>query len=261
MVFDVTFLGVRGSTPCAGPLYEKYGGHTSCVLVRVRGELLIFDAGSGIVDVKIGDAQKAHLFFSHLHLDHVMGLPFFKPVWNKDFFLNFYSRGLGLEAYLENMFSPPLFPVPFKDFPVQKKFIDIDHKHSLSKDITIETSALNHPNGATGYKILCEGKSICYITDTEHTEHGLDENILDLIQGTDLFIYDASYTDETYPAYKGWGHSTWQEAHRLAQKANVKKTVLFHHDPNHTDDKMDEIKRLVDPLGMIVSRQGMKISV
>jgi phosphoribosyl 1,2-cyclic phosphodiesterase len=105
----------------------------------------------------------------------------------------------------------------------------------------IRTAPLNHPNGATGYRIEYGGRSVCYVTDTEHIEGELDKNILGLIDGTDVFIYDSTYTDDEYPRYRGWGHSTWQQGARLAEAGKAKLFVVFHHAPEHDDDTMDEI--------------------
>ena len=105
----------------------------------------------------------------------------------------------------------------------------------------MRTAPLNHPNGATGYRLEFAGHSVCYITDTEHVSEQLDPNIVELIEGTDIFIYDSTYTDAEYPRYRGWGHSTWQEGVRLADAANVKLFVAFHHAPEHADETMDEI--------------------
>jgi phosphoribosyl 1,2-cyclic phosphodiesterase len=128
--------------------------------------------------------------------------------------------------------------------------------------VELKTTHLNHPNGATGYRIEFDGKSICYVTDTEHDGKTLDPNILALVAGTDIFIYDSSYTEEEYPRYAGWGHSTWVEGVKLANAAGVKTFVAFHHDPSHKDAFMD---RLAEALvaarpGSLVAREGMTLS-
>ena len=125
--------------------------------------------------------------------------------------------------------------------------------------ITLRTTALNHPNGATGYRIEYQGKSICYVTDCEHRPDAPDRGIIDLIRDADIFVYDSTYTEEEYPQHKGWGHSTWQEGAKLAELAGVKTFVLFHHDPSHSDSKMDEIARAAEAHrpGTLVAREGM----
>lgn len=267
MTFKVSFLGVRGSTPCAGPEFVKYGGHTSCVMVEIEDQVFFLDAGSGIITgnsvaLKL---QETHLLFSHVHLDHVMGFPFFMPIWRKDIITNVYAGNLtfygGILKFLENFFREPLFPLEFKNFPGDIRCHDFEPGCELSFNhgIKIDTTSLNHPNGAVGYRINYQGKSLCYVTDTEHLEDSSNQNILDLIHGTDLFIYDSTYSDTNYPNYKGWGHSTWQEALRLGVQANVGKTVIFHHDPYNNDDRMAqiEIEVLERNPKAIVAKQGM----
>ena len=142
------------------------------------------------------------------------------------------------------------FPVPssliekactFNDYDVGKVF-------ELGENFVVRTGKLNHPNGACGYRLECGGKVIAICTDTEHFEDRLDENVLELAKDADIMVYDAAYTDEEYPNFKGWGHSTWQEAVKIAKAANVKQTFLFHHDPSHNDKKMDEIASAVSSI-------------
>jgi phosphoribosyl 1,2-cyclic phosphodiesterase len=138
----------------------------------------------------------------------------------------------------------PLYPVSLDAFRASVKFMKFDIGAPLTcGDVTMRTAPLNHPNGATGYRIEHGGKSICYITDTEHRVDRRDANIIELCRGADIMIYDSSYTDEEYPRYRGWGHSTWQEGVRLADAAEVGTLVIFHHDPSHDDNFMDDVAR------------------
>jgi len=141
------------------------------------------------------------------------------------------------------------------------EFRDFEYGDALAprKGITIRTAQLNHPNGATGYRVEHGGKSICYVTDTEHRPGELDREILRLIEGADIFIYDATYSDDEYPNYAGWGHSTWQEGVRLADEAGVGTYVVFHHDPSHDDTFMDEVAKAAKAArpGTVVAREGM----
>jgi phosphoribosyl 1,2-cyclic phosphodiesterase len=125
--------------------------------------------------------------------------------------------------------------------------------------VTVKTAPLNHPNNATGYRIEAGGKAICYVTDTEHVIGQPDRAVLGLVAGADIMIYDATYTDEEYPNFVGWGHSTWQEGVRLADAAGVKLFVAFHHDPNHGDAVMDRIAADLEKArpGSVVAREGM----
>jgi phosphoribosyl 1,2-cyclic phosphodiesterase len=128
--------------------------------------------------------------------------------------------------------------------------------------VSLRTAPLNHPNNATGYRIDFDGRSVCYITDTEHVVDRPDQNILDLVDGADIMIYDSSFTDEEFPDYLSWGHSTWQEGVRLAERAGVKRLVIFHHDPSHDDAFMDQVARDTEELrpGTLVAREGMVLS-
>jgi len=128
--------------------------------------------------------------------------------------------------------------------------------------IKVRTAPLNHPNGASGYRIEFAGKTICYVTDHEHTEGGPTDSLLELVDGADILVYDATYTDEEYPDHVNWGHSTWQEGVRLSDKANVGQYVVFHHDPGHDDTFMDQVARDVERMrpGSIVAREGLTLS-
>ncbi|MCS6799554.1 MAG: MBL fold metallo-hydrolase, partial [Myxococcota bacterium] len=129
--------------------------------------------------------------------------------------------------------------------------------------LRVRTAPLNHPNGATGYRLELDGKSLCYVTDTEHVPGRPDERILDLIQGADLVVYDATYTDEEFPSKVGWGHSTWQEGVRLCRRAGARRLAIFHHDPDKEDPQMDRVAREAADSwdGAFVAREGMRIVI
>jgi phosphoribosyl 1,2-cyclic phosphodiesterase len=145
------------------------------------------------------------------------------------------------------------------------EFVDFSPNDTLDlgDGITVVTAPLNHPNGACGYRVEYKGHAIAIVTDTEHYEGKVDENVLKLAKDADIMVYDSAYTDEEYPKFKGWGHSTWQEALKVAEAANVTKTVLFHHDPSHDDNYMDEIAEISGAarFGTEPAREGMVIKV
>ena len=151
--------------------------------------------------------------------------------------------------------------MPVEVFSAQTSYHDFRAGETLHPraGVDLRTARLNHPNGATGYRIEFEGKSICFVTDTEHVQGRPDDNILALIHGTDVFIYDTTYTDDEYPRYAGWGHSTWQEGVRLAEAAEAETLVLFHHDPSHDDESMDRIAAAAAEArpGTVVAREGL----
>jgi phosphoribosyl 1,2-cyclic phosphodiesterase len=266
----VRFWGVRGSIPCPGPATVRYGGNTSCVEMRCGERLLVFDGGSGLRPlgnelVRDGTRLDFDLFYSHTHLDHIVGVPFFAPCYEAKSRIRFWAGHLeashGIATVLSKMMSAPLFPVPMDIFAAKLKFRDFSAGETLTPQpgITIRTGRLNHPGGATGYRVEYEGKAVAYITDTEHRPGQLDPNILQLVDHADVMIYDSTYTDEEYPSHRGWGHSTWQEAVRLADAAQAKTLVIFHHDPDHDDAFMDRIAAdaLAARAGTIVAREGL----
>ena len=232
--FRLKFWGTRGSIPCPGPETVKYGGNTTCFEIHCGDRRIIIDAGTGIrllgkqIMLEEQNYLNADLFFTHTHMDHIQGLPFFAPLYNPESDVRLHAGHLGGQKYdllgiIGTMFmKDPVFPVPsaliekacsFNDYPCGKVF-------DLGDGIIIKTGKLNHPNGACGYRVEYDGKSLAICTDTEHYEGKLDEED---------------------PKFKGWGHSTWQEALKIAEKANVKNTFLFHHDPSHNDERMDQI--------------------
>jgi phosphoribosyl 1,2-cyclic phosphodiesterase len=166
-----------------------------------------------------------------------------------------------IEAVLNKMMIAPLFPIPMGIFTAKMKFMDFAAGDVLTPHpgILLRTGPLNHPNGATGYRIEYAGKVVAYITDTEHRLGGLDPNVLALIEGAEVMIYDASYTDAEFPTHKDWGHSTWEEGVRLADAAHVKTLVIFHHDPGHDDDFMDQVaaEAAAARPGTVVAQEGL----
>ncbi|MBP5858137.1 MBL fold metallo-hydrolase [Marivibrio halodurans] len=272
--FTVKFWGTRGSIACAGPETLRYGGNTSCIEVTCGERRLIFDAGTGLR--KLGKAIAAEgpgaegrgaidLYLTHTHLDHIIGLPFFAPFHIEGFSPRLWAGHLlpdrTLHGTLKDMMQAPLFPVPPETFRADVSFNDFRAGETLipGPGITLRTAPLNHPNGAVGYRVEFDGRAICYITDTEHFATGRDQTVVDLVRGADIMIYDATYTEAEYPRFVGFGHSTWQEGCRVADAADVDRLVLFHHDPSHDDETMDEIAEAAANVrpGTITAREGM----
>lgn len=250
--FHIRFRGVRGTIPCPGGEYARYGGNTSCIEVRCGGRLLILDAGTGLrplgVELDAAGPSNTDILLTHTHIDHIAGMPFFIPMFKAGNKLRIHAGHLWdseerLREVFVRLIDAPIFPVPLEALAAEISFEEFRAGDDLKlhEDIRIRTAALNHPNGATGYRIEFGGRSVCYITDTEHVEGEVDANILALIKDTDIFIYDATYTEEEYPQFRGWGHSTWQAGAVLAGLGQVGQYVVFHHAPEHTDNHMDII--------------------
>ncbi|MCH7929176.1 MAG: MBL fold metallo-hydrolase [Proteobacteria bacterium] len=269
--FSVRFWGVRGSIPCPGAESVKYGGNTSCLEIRCGPHVLIFDGGTGLrlFDKSWADAAAldADLFFTHTHLDHICGWPYFTRLSRPETALTVWCGNLlpdhGIEGVLGDLLREPFVPVRLDRLHARITYNDFHAGETVEPraDVRIRTAPLNHPQGATGYRVEYGGRSICYVTDTEHAPGEPDQNILGLIEGADLFIYDCTYTDDEFPAHVNWGHSTWQEGARLADAARVKTFVVFHHDPDHNDAFMDAVARDVEAArrGSVVACEGMTL--
>lgn len=268
MPFGLRFWGVRGSIACPSPHHVRYGGNTSCVEVFAGDERLVLDAGTGIRNLghsflKSGQ-RKARILMTHSHWDHINGFPFFGPGFNKQFSATIMAGHLSegsIKEVLAGQMMQPTFPVPLEAMQADLSFEDFRAGDDfwLPGGIHVRTAPLNHPNNATAYRIEHGGRALCYVTDTEHVPGKPDQNVLGLIEGADIVIYDSTYTDDEFPAKVGWGHSTWQEAVRLCRAANVKQLAIFHHDPDHEDDFMDEVAKKARETwsGAIVAKEGM----
>ena len=251
---SVKFWGTRGSIPVSGPEFSRYGGNTISIEIRCGDEVLFFDAGSGIppagMALKAEGVRRVDLFFSHCHYDHIIGVPYFKPLYDHDCAIKIWSGHLAGKMTTGEMLCefmrPPWFPVDPRICRAHLGYGDFRAGDVLEprRGITVRTGNLNHPGGAIGYRVEWRGRSVAFITDTEHVPGTLDPEVMRLIENVDLFIYDCCYTDEEMELFRGFGHSTWQQAIRLARAANAKDIAFIHHAPWRTDAELETIDRL-----------------
>jgi len=282
----IEFWGVRGSIPAPGPNTVRYGGNTSCVAVNLGGHWVVFDAGTGIraLGSRIvrdpGDLDIA-LFLSHVHWDHIQGFPFFAPAMQKRSRIAIHgadSHDRTLASIVHGQMEGPNFPVGLEQMgasvrfqPLREGAIAPLHGADGKPIASVANARLNHPNGVLGYRLVDEGGrgSMVYATDTEHSPGRLDEALVELARDADVLIYDGMYTPDEYPSRQGWGHSTWLEGVRVAHAAGAKHLVVFHHDPDRTDDQLDALEALarahareVDPaLRLSFAREGAVLEV
>jgi ribonuclease BN (tRNA processing enzyme) len=249
---ELTFWGVRGTFPVSGRSVNKYGGHTSCAsVVSSKGEIIVVDAGTGIKilgEKLMGEGKdeplNIHLLFTHFHLDHVMGLPYFAPLYFSQSCLTVYApiSSKETEKYLSGLMAERYFPFEFDETSSEKIFKEVPATDFSIGEIRISHIPLNHPQGAVAYCFREGDKSIIFATDTEHPDKGIDEELVSLVEGADFFIYDATFTPEEYESGKrGWGHSTWLEGTKIAREAQVKVLCLSHFNPDHSDTQVDSI--------------------
>jgi phosphoribosyl 1,2-cyclic phosphodiesterase len=270
----VRFWGVRGSTPTPQIENMGYGGNTSCIEVRTDdNEILIFDGGTGIrllgkeLETEFGSRPiRAHIFFSHFHLDHIQGVPFFRPLYNARNHFTFYfgrrDSNMVMDA-LAGMMANPYFPVDMSKLPCAREYVDLVEGTFSIADVTILVLPLNHPQGCVGYRITQHGKVISYCTDVERGVDWSDRNFAILAKGADLLIADSQYTPEELSDHAGWGHSSWKGAIESGVGAGAKKIALYHHDPYHEDSMVEQIlinARKLFP-NVIAAREGMEVTV
>ena len=250
---DITCWGARGSIPVSGKEYVRYGGDTPCIEVRAAsGEIIIIDAGSGIRKAGnrlMSEGKKQFIMlFTHVHWDHLLGFPFFRPIYYKDTHIDVYgcpfTKGSMKESISQSM-AAPYFPVEFDSLPSDIVFHGACDGNKSFGSIDIDVIRLSHPNHGIGFKFTENGKSFVYLTDNELTfKHpgGLDfEDYRKFSEGADILIHDAEFKLSEYANTKTWGHTVYTDALDLALKAGVKRFGLFHHNQERSDDAIDEM--------------------
>jgi phosphoribosyl 1,2-cyclic phosphodiesterase len=270
----VRFWGVRGSIACPGAETIRYGGNTPCIEVRCGEHVLIFDAGTGlralgnalIKDTKI---REVDIFLTHCQLDHVTGLPFFAPFFIEGYRVRIWAGNLlpadSIELVMRKLMSSPLFPVEVEIFKATIEFHDFGAGDILRPydNVTVQTAPLDHPDGASGYRLEYGKRAFALLSDTEGFPGKRDRELVSLARGADLVVYDSTFTEQEIASRLGWGHSTYTRGIRLADEAGVKQLCLFHHDPSHDDDFMDALAAEANDArpGTITAREGQIIDL
>lgn len=249
----IKFWGARGSIPVSGKQYLKYGGSTACVEVRSQNdELIIIDAGSGIRPLGKELLKKSHhafnMLFTHSHWDHVLGFPFFAPIYNKNTRIKIMGCSFSSDSVREiiaKTMQPPGFPVKFEEISARFEFDSMCSAGGEIAGMKVLPIELSHPNNGLGYKFTEAGKTFVFLTDNElgfvHPGGQTPEVYAAFSRGADLLVHDADYTPEEYPRRKTWGHSTWEQALDLALKSGVRALGLFHHNQDRADSQVDAI--------------------
>lgn len=252
MAMRVRFWGTRGSIPAPGPATRRFGGDSACVEVRVGERVIVLDAGSGIRRLAhrliATPPASIDVFLTHCHYDHIIGLPFFLPIFVRNPPVTLWSGHLHGQMTTREIVSafmrPPFFPVGPEVFDPETRYRDFAPGAALEPfaGVTIETGRLSHPGGAVGYRVEADGAALAYITDHETgPSPEADAAVARLCRDADLAIFDTTYTPGEAPGFAGWGHSDWGAAAAVARAAGVKRLALFHHRPRRDDDQLAEI--------------------
>jgi len=290
-MLSVRFWGVRGSIPTPGPGTVKYGGNTSCLEIRADERLIIIDLGSGVRplgewllanDYKKNKKIEADILLTHTHWDHIMGFPMFSLVYTPNIKLRIYGPvsmdNISLKSIVENQLSHQYWPVKASELAAKIEYFEINETTiDLGDGINVTSKFLNHPIFCLGYRVNFRGKSIATVYDHEFFSNLFqgdktaeiegeaaaaeeNEKIRQFVKGADILIHDAQFSMEGYTSHKGWGHCAFEHAVQSAADNDVKTLVLFHHEPDHTDDQLEEIeKNYADKSNprIIIAKEGL----
>jgi len=267
--------GSRGSIFAGGPERNVFGGDTTCFSIQADDRFLVIDAGSGLralghelMTCPEGPPAEIDLLLTHLHVDHICGLPFFAPLmsgktkvrlWNSVYpdpetFRGALSRGL----------APPIFPIDTTVWDtLEIRVPEAGARVSLGQDSMARAFPLNHPDGACGWSVNLKGKVVVIASDHEHGNPSIDAQVAYNARSCDLLVWDASYTEEELETRRGWGHSTWRQGLKLAEKVDVGRVLMTHHMPERTDDELLEMEREAQGISesTIFAREGLVIAL
>lgn len=241
---SVRILGTRGSIPVGGEAFQKYGGATTCMLVRLAGQIIALDAGTGLLslpDYLKKDEKQISLLLSHPHADHLLGLPLCSLMIQSDFCLDVYGAqrgGLDAEKQVQRFMSPPLWPMKLEDFPAKLTFHEMPQKMELG-DVIVETMEGVHPGGVSLFRLTGDGHRVVFATDCTLTD-GLLPKLRGFAKDCDLLLCDGQYSETEWSTRSTFGHSTWTAAARLGKDCGAKQVRIIHHDPFRTDRQLQQ---------------------
>jgi phosphoribosyl 1,2-cyclic phosphodiesterase len=266
----VTLWGTRGSVPCPGPATVRYGGNTACVEVRLAdGTELILDAGTGIRPlgrrlVADGEPHPVFVLISHAHWDHVHGFPFFRPAYRPGWRIHVAGWSHSLQA-IQDLLHVQMdgfnFPVDFGELRAEIDFMDLGDSAAQIRSAQLELGLCSHPGGCSCFRIAEDGSALVHVTDNDLSSMPAEgsasrQALLQLCRDADLLIHDGQFTPRELASHRGWGHSSYQDAMDFAAEAGVPRLLLFHHDPDHTDEQLDEIQWMAQDY---ISRHGLSL--
>ena len=266
------FLGTRGGVPVSGT-HKSYGNSTSCVGIEIDGVSYIFDAGNGILNFendhkKSVGSEEIRLFLTHYHFDHLIGFPFFQPLFMKEFdvkvYLPNFENFTGFEA-LQKLISPPLFPIDLSILGENVTFIEFEPGEEIIKEngFSIKTKLFPHPGGVCGYKLNYGAKSVVYLPDVENVGNDTIKNLVEFCGTSEILIVDATYSDQEIQTRRGWGHLCMSDLYQLAEVLQQTTIYLFHHEPNKTDScvERDSAQLRSKYNNVFIARQGDQFEI
>lgn len=263
--------GSRGTVPVCEEDYCMYGRNTSCSAIILSDTVLIFDAGTGIRTLGAEWKEKRkeyHIFISHTHIDHIQAFPLFPPLYDREAKVTVYGEkknGRGIKEQLHDYLNTALWPVGEESFSCRLSYVDVEEGKKIRLDtreeVWVEAMAVRHPGGSTAYRCWYRGGSVVYALDFEHGE-GAEDRLGSFSEGAALMVYDGQYFPGEYEKKKGWGHSTWEEGWKLQKKYGIKKLLIAHHEPWHTDREIQEEEKKLpqsEQREICFAREGMVI--